>query len=420
MARNHSMNVTKKYVETLGWGPWEALREWVANMRDAGAGWTIEFPDPDTTILCSPTSPSLANLLLFGSSTKSSGGETIGQFGEGAKMAAAVLTRRNAGVRVDAPAYAVTYHWKTPDGMDEQTLHARIDTEPSGPRPDGLRVELWAAGLRDLYNQNVLADAESVGNGYILKKPHAKGLRLYNRGLYVTTLKERSLYDWNLNTRLNRDRNIPDMWDVKWHMGHTIDRLLCKGTDRSCDLADEILANPESLEFAALKVITLSADANAALKAAVFRRFGDTAVIASHNSNRNSLAAARGHKVVEMHGLPLSLKSADEVVEVSDELTQIDLPTPAPISLLLSALRCPAEIRWFTNDTKLGLADYTDAHRVIWLNADLAQPGREETLYGTLVHEAAHLQSKASDGSIDFEEALSDLSGRLAVALITR
>jgi len=88
----YNLNLVREYVPK--WGLFEGLREFYANMVDADANFTLEFPSGDECIMSSASHPSLENMFILGEGTKSESTDTIGRFGEGAKVGALALTRR--------------------------------------------------------------------------------------------------------------------------------------------------------------------------------------------------------------------------------------------------------------------------------------------------------------------------------------
>ena len=104
-----SLNLSPRYAPD--WTAWEVAREIICNAIDASPEDFRVTPHGDNQLkVWTPTVPDLCELFVIGQGSKSPGGSTIGQFGEGLKMAALVATRTEGGrFRVKLPGQDVRF-----------------------------------------------------------------------------------------------------------------------------------------------------------------------------------------------------------------------------------------------------------------------------------------------------------------------
>lgn len=418
-----NMMLSRRYC--ADWDLFEIFREMYANMLDADPDFELRFPSTDHCIMRTRSHPTLTEMLVMGAGTKGVGTDTIGQFGEGAKVAAnAAARRKNTRLIIRTPKGEFTFSHKTAADFDEPTLHACL--QRNGAIPEGCEVELHAKDVHGVYTENFIDRSLSTTYGAIKKSKGKKGMRIYVRGILIKRIDESSLYDWNVeHVKLNRDRSVPDAWDLKYRIGKMVDHFLTKDNA----FADEIVRG-DSYESKALEAVYQSDEGKAALKRAFERKYGSAAVLATSNSMSNQQAAARGHSAVAISsGLASALvdagvKRATDVVDKSDNFKQvppdqIDPTMMAEVTALIDLLEIPAEIRVFEDnrvDAGRAVFNLSGTTVIVWLNENLFQPGQRRLRLSTVCHELAHIKSKDTDGTLGFEYTLDEICGRLATA----
>ena len=163
------------------------------------------------------------------------------------------------------------------------------------------------------------------------------------------------------------------------------------------------------------------------MKAAFVRLHGDKAILAVDDQHTNTLASYKGHTVVAASAavrdiLEDHVQNSDTVLTMADtyetkplgEGTKQDM-----IRKFADIIGCSAPIVVFeptTPEDKLGY--YEPATGNIGLSSILFKVGNQQNLFGTYIHEAAHWRSKDSDATIAFEQALTEYSGLLCVAML--
>lgn len=213
------------------WGVWEMIREILQNAIDAG-GIVCHYENGQLTI--SNEGQMDRRVLLLGESQKNTG--AIGQFGEGMKLAMLVAARLKRIIKV----YSGTERW-IPSMQHSETFHSQvfcIDTEEV--ENDGITVILEVS-------ESEWLDAKSkwIDNPTGMLKDIEAGT-MFVGGLYVCKL-DGFEYAYNFdpnNVRLNRDRDIPRLFDLQWETT----RLL-RDPERVLDLA--IAGKKDILSFSA-------------------------------------------------------------------------------------------------------------------------------------------------------------------------
>jgi len=212
------------------WGTFECLREVLQNAKDEedehghkmgvkyDRGW-LRVSNHGATIT--------RKALLIGETSKAHRGDLRGQFGEGLDLALLVGVRGGYEMRV----YTRTEVW-TPtiehvEKFDAEVLVVRtraLKVETSGVEVRiKMPLEDWLEA-RKLFR--FLVDDEDeflvkVRKGTIMLHPDRKG-HVYVKGIYCTTIPDLA-YGYDLNdVKLDRDRRMVDIWDLRWELAEML------------------------------------------------------------------------------------------------------------------------------------------------------------------------------------------------------
>lgn len=208
------------------WGTFECLREILQNAKDEeeenGHKMTVRYKGGWLRV--SNLGADLARkALLIGETSKATRADLRGQFGEGLDLALLSGVRAGYDIRV----YTRTEVW-TPTlehvaKFDAEVLVVRtraLTTETSGVEVRiKMPLEDWKEA-RKLFR--FLVDDEdtfkvTVPKGTILLHPDRRG-QIYAKGIYCTTIQNLS-YGYDLNSvKLDRDRRMVDIWDLRWEL----------------------------------------------------------------------------------------------------------------------------------------------------------------------------------------------------------
>lgn len=217
----YNLNLTREYC--AHWGIKEALRELIANTidEDGVIKWfnvTPEVPDeideddigishPRLTLSTNSVLP--VEAFLMGYSVKSKR-DSIGQYGEGLKIAMLILARENIDYKVLAGNHAYKFEFDIPEGFGVETLHLIVE-EHTNHSNDGLTL-MVLDGLPSNVLDGLYIDApvDSVLKG--VKGLYCHGL-LVEQNFYVSDKmfsdSKEHIYGINLaqSVKGNRDRN---------------------------------------------------------------------------------------------------------------------------------------------------------------------------------------------------------------------
>ena len=408
--RNYNLNLAPTYVPK--WGAWEVAREIVSNAIDADpTGYTIDASHPNRMVVRTTTSPDLAEMLVIGHGSKGVGASTIGQFGEGLKMAALVATRSGGSLRVETESDVVTFSLEDFQGV--KTLHANI--RPNLDTMEGCKITIDMANVglstAGRFYQGPLGPVAYANNHYS---------RLFVKGVWVRDLscKNPAIWDWNLDLALNRDRDMVADASLMWDVGAWI---TVNGTK---EMYSEMIQRESSFEALSIEYACFNEDKKKMGKAAFEELYGDS-VIASSDQAVNDRARALGRKPVKVNDIIVQrllhlVPTAEEVVAAMrhDPIDHdFDLSWCERLDDLVDA-KHPDKILVFDNDTEQLYGYAKIKPREIWLNKRLFNGDSKSDLYGTYLHELAHLTSCASDGDTAFENALTMFLGRIAKEVI--
>jgi hypothetical protein len=421
----YNLNLSPKYVPT--WGAWEVIREVICNAMDADTeGMKIDIHNRDEVTVSTTTEPSLASMLLMGEGDKAGDASTIGQFGEGLKLAA-LAARRAGEMIIETSTHTVYFSFL--DAMPEaeavpglESLHAvmRRNDQPGEP---GLKIKISMDEV-GTFGDRFLSDRRA---GPIAKATfhEPNKIKIYCKGVYVTTIEGDSIWDWNLRDgAINRDRSLVSDWDIKsaiaaWVYQHA-----------TTEQVHPILVN--DLGYEAQAIGTFKYDATARKIASAFKKhYGEEAVMAMM-SDSDQLAKQKGMAVVPIRNVELrrlleqgGIQTTDVARSTRDDLSEIEdyEPYAAAIAELqvLNALICAPRnvyIRIFQvhDDGLHGRADCRD--HAVWLSEALMGSDDRHQRVRTYLHEMAHIMSSASDGSVLFEHAQDGIAGRLGVVVL--
>lgn len=230
MKQKFELTLTERYASN--WGVQEALRELIQNAIDQetqveGNILGIDY-DKDVLKISNKNSVLQKKSLLLGFTSKQDDAETIGQFGEGYKIALLVLTR--LGHKVTIYNYGKREVWtsrfvKSRRYEGERVLTIDVETEFIWKKvPDNnltIEIEGITEDIYDNLRDRCLLFHEDKGEvleddrGEILLEDRYKG-RLYVSGLYINN--DDSLeHGYNIKPKyltLGRDRDLVSSFDV--------------------------------------------------------------------------------------------------------------------------------------------------------------------------------------------------------------
>lgn len=239
MAETYELTLTENYVSD--WDFYDAIRELIQNGTDQEILDTSNhfdmIYDPGEKVLqfINATSKLQINTLLLGRSSKTNNSDTVGQFGEGYKIAALVLNRigktftiyNNNKNEVWTSKFINSKKWL------EKILQFTVtknETDNKGLVIEIGNVTYWEyEGISDIWLQRYEEknDVEKIPTMYgeILLNDELSG-RIFVNGLSVNSKNEMH-YGYNFKPKyikLERDRRTCDDWE----MGYVTTRMICE------------------------------------------------------------------------------------------------------------------------------------------------------------------------------------------------
>lgn len=202
------------------WGVKEALREIYQNFLDYGdyTQTTIKTGEPNTSkvIVVNDYEPEGLEFLRLGFSNKRDNANTIGQHGEGLKMAALVLIREGYNFTIETK--GKTFIPRFRESLIGETLAFRVEENSSIEK--GFKVTFTCHKINYLSFVATIIKPDDVifssTYGDIVNKEAGK---IYVGGLYVTTAKGfKKAYNFKPSViPLDRDRATPKSFDLEYY-----------------------------------------------------------------------------------------------------------------------------------------------------------------------------------------------------------
>ncbi|MFA4971782.1 MAG: hypothetical protein WC683_04165 [bacterium] len=223
--------LSKNYVGS--WGTWEAARELIQNALDGEkvsedtvlSRARIKYHAKTRTLVVSNENTVLSRrTLVLGHSKKAPG--SIGQYGEGYKLALLVLLRGGKSVQIcNGSETWVPYisHSRTFD-CDVLTLEIQKDVrwaidQTFAIAVSGITPAEWQEIRRNTRRLQRPQHEAHTSQGFLLSG-EGEERRVYVGGLYVCTMQEKDrTYGYDLNpdvVRVDRDRRMVWSWEVNW------------------------------------------------------------------------------------------------------------------------------------------------------------------------------------------------------------
>lgn len=254
----YELTISTDYVPE--WTYVEAIRELFQNAIDNETvnkenKMSIDFENGVVKI-ANKTSKLTLDSLLLGCSTKRNDEKTIGQHGEGYKIAFMVLLRENKAVTVYN--YGANEIWTTKIVNSRRyngakVIQIEVDKNPIWKRtPDkdltievsGITEDEWEV-IKDnnLFLRDGLNATEMAYNGRVLLDESDKG-KIFVKGLYVCTSKNTKYgYDfYSKGIKLDRDRQLVDSFNISWYAS-SIWAELAKNAEYNDIISDLVLTD---------------------------------------------------------------------------------------------------------------------------------------------------------------------------------
>lgn len=255
MRTKFELTLTKNYANN--WGVQEAIREMIQNAIDQEKQikdntMNISYDGSNVLSISNKSSVLSKKSLLLGYTSKADDAETIGQFGEGYKLALLVLNR--IGKKVTIYNYGAKEVWtskfvKSRKYEGEEVLTIFVEHESIWKKIPNANLTIKIEGItpseyEEIVNRTLLLRSDiketltSDEYGTILLDENQKGL-IYVNGLFVSSI-EGLTYGYNLkpsHLKIGRDRDLVSTFDIvcttskMWleHNNHLLQDLIKNG-----------------------------------------------------------------------------------------------------------------------------------------------------------------------------------------------
>lgn len=430
-----SLNVKISYCPR--WTLQHAIREVVQNAQDCKSlGGTAEYTHRGDTLTVTSTGGGSLDerALVFGETSKADDNRTIGQFGDGLKVALVVFARLGVPVRIDTGRQFWTL------SVDDGVVHVVTRNKSLATHRDRVVFEIpgvsgddwreWRKGF--LFLQNDSPAGHVTPWGTVLTDPCHKGC-IYVQGILIER-RDRLSCGYNFDRgvlTISRDREVVDGWMLENYMRYMLGHAAKSDAGAAAVVMGMLSNDAEDLRNLSNPTAVFGSDFAAKALASFQGAHGnalavssqDEALRAGQNGFSAVLVPAALQKVLESAGLPSVNAAIDrrstEVSEIHavDSLAEDERERFSNVlgwlnSALVNADEPSAivDVVTFANPTLLGLHD--SATGIVKLaRRNLSDTGR---LAGTLIHEVAH--RAGGDGTPAHRQEIERLFGLVAAA----
>ena len=419
------VNLTLTY-ENENWEEWHIIREFISNALDS-VNMDISKVEINTQegfvhIHDMGTGYPMVYAKRIGASSKKNDSTSIGQFGEGSKLAMLACIRKEIQVMLCSQNWMIVP--KSVESEGQQILMYDI-FETDEPIPGSVVVIEATEGILEIINDlpsyflhynNCVCLFGSLKAG-ICPLPSSNKARLYNKGVYVKDII--ALYSYAISLeKLNRDRDLISQSDMAYAIRDLWENVSDKELIKNL-LTASMLPNEQKQQFIEFRSTLYSNHKD--IWAEAFREmFGLTACLFSDEIASRE-ASHLGFNVVKMdycfnniltsggikydkHGL-----SDDYEFVFSSNLDNEEKTTlnKLPLYAQLAGFEIPSEIKVFdeykNHDDIPGL--YNPVNQQVYLRKDILKSNFPEALY-TFLHELNHFETCSDDMSREFAEGL--------------
>lgn len=415
----HNLNLSPKYAPN--WGSWEICREFICNALDADPeGYTAATKGSDMLTITTRTAPNMAELFMIGEGSKSATDNNIGQFGEGAKIAALAATR-GGNVEIYIPGSKITFSFD--DVFGAQSMFATIEDDPFEL---GCKIIIRYPGIASASSGRILG----IKGSQPLNKAEESIMQVYCKGVWICQHNANSLFDWNIDElKLNRDRSAVAGYGMTTYISSYGLKHLTEDQWLQVVKSDGVNVEIQSLEYTSI------ADNKQKVRTAWETAYGSNAIMScdiADNAMLESRAKQSGMRVVSV-SVPsyqafrnCGIRSVDELKLSSDGFESIDTE---PYKKLIKQLRKLDPIigaptfslsvfKVNANKDINGMADM--AENRVWVSEALFIAGDMHRLVQVYLHEVAHLLCGQNDGTRSFENSLDWIAATFAMKVLDK
>lgn len=415
-----------------GWDKSALIREVLSNAQDAhlmhDAEMEVSHKGATLTVVTRGATLARRNMLL-GGGNKFGRSDTIGQFEEGLKLALLVAARDNipckitTGAEIWKPVIASSAAF---DGEEVLTIVVSDTKEYF----DGVRVEVGKISAKEWEIEKkkylFLLDNEAIGrvkpsegaSAHVLTARAQKG-RIYVKGVFVQTMQD-AAYGYDLlEVKVDRDRKMVDDWDAKYAMSAALVSMSAKDkgvaktlyTQAKLGHSDGSGYSVAYAENEALDAICEAFDEEYGAGAVActdakeverLRNLGKPAAVVPARL-REAIEKKRGRAAVVIGNL---LKQPTAIVKRNDltafEAQNLDMAVEV---LADAGYTLAVDVVEFPEEKVLGQIDMVTG--MILVSRKVLSNVRK--VVATLIHEVAHRESCAGDGSSAHTDAIEQI-----------
>lgn len=337
MKSKYELTISTGYVPK--WTYIEAIRELFQNAIDNEAvnkenKMSVVYEN-ESLYIANKTSKLTLDSLLLGSSTKRDDDRTIGQHGEGYKIAFMVLLREGKNITVYN--YGANEIWSTKIVNSRryngaQVIQIEVEKNPIWKKvPDkNLTIEIskitdteWnEVKEHNLFLRDTLNCTEMTDYGRVLLDEKDKG-KVFVKGLYVCN-SNNIKYGYDFHTtgiKLDRDRQLVDSFNISWYASAIWSKLSAK-PEYVDDITQMVTNEDPDVRYIASLGWSISTVGSKVLQK-IKDTYGTNAYPVSDNSRYRAVASAGFKPVIVSEYIERVALRAPEIEEITENDTDI-------------------------------------------------------------------------------------------------
>lgn len=428
-----------------GWGIWEAVREFMQNAKDAdeiGHKMWVTYTGGakgkrgKLHIVNKHVSFGRESLVL-GGTTKDGDDRQRGKFGEGFKLAAAVLVDHGCPVTIENGGEIWIPRLGTSDKFGgAEILLIDVYSNPDPQNQYHVVIEDVSRGDYRVIKERCLflgklAKKDVIGfePSRILRGTQHVG-SLYCRGLYVGAMPDNTAYGYDLPVELDRDRKMADPWSLKWQVREVLKGAVRRGEIPIADFM-RLLQNGSTIEskvFAEMDDFCSGGAFYEKVAEEFIKEHGENAVPvaemsqsveAKHHGLKGVVVSQAVRKIVEKTTGEFETRKTKAALDIKARLSADDL-TEEELGNLNWALDLLDGTH--VGNYRVNVVEFVGADVLgQWSSeGEIALSRRimsdRKAVLSTLVHEAAH-DGCLPDGSVEHRDACDSLFADIILKL---
>jgi len=312
--------MTRDYVPE--WDVWSGIRDIIQNAKDSEErGYPLSvrhLPNTSRLVIKNEGVELKPEDFLLGETSKRGDANQRGEHGEGLALAIMALHRAGYPTKVYTGGRSYIPEFRTVRGQDRETFALRVSKRVNQGYVEviieGVTAEQWEEFQKRFLWMTPPEDAIETSRGTLIRDENRIG-KVFARGIYVRDMDDLK-YGFDLkHIKLDRDRTIPDPWDLKWEMSQIIGEATNRDKMKPAETLE--LIEKRSDETRSLRY-TLTTETKKKVTKAFKDKHGDDVCVAD-TGEEAAAVEKRGGKAVVVDDDMKAVLAVESVIDDEEE-----------------------------------------------------------------------------------------------------